>query len=215
MAVAVEAAVAGEPTLASVGDCALPHAVEHWIAEVPAAEDPRLGRPGAICPALPDLLKAGGLFWARVSLAEALRSPTSPVDAVSTVIERLLVEAWGLIRSRPGELTACLWVIEGVPAHVMRPVLETAFMSRRAQAVGMSLMIGFFHPFRQRQSLALPGVATMRSPEPLLAVRPVLRSDERSLHGETAALASFHDIFPPPASRESDVTYHQRRGAAL
>jgi hypothetical protein len=200
---AVEAA--GKALLTPCSTRALPEPLASWVYDFIAKGDQRLGRPGAVCPALPDLLERDGLFWARKDLALALRGGAPPVDAVAGEINGCLDAAAELIDSRSGQITAALWLLDGLPPHTLRAVVDVAFERCRTRSVELGLMMGLFHRYRQRPSLVMPGVRTMCAPHPALAIRPLLKTDDRSLRGEPDALAAFWRRFavtkPPRKGR--------------
>ncbi|MGC4862888.1 DUF6875 domain-containing protein [Micromonospora sp. DT41] len=155
-----------------------------------------------MCPALPALLSAAGLHWGAIPCG--CPEGTPPTDRLAADLRSALDVAQRIIAGGDEYRTAVLWLLVGLPPYAYRSVLEPAFESVRAACVARGVMIGCFHPYRQRRSRVVPTVATMRSPAPLVVMRRLLRSDWLSFVDEPDAMAAFAGYFgapPAPGSR--------------
>ncbi|MCP2339002.1 DUF6875 domain-containing protein [Actinomadura rupiterrae] len=145
--------------------------VARWVRDYLCSPHPELGRAGAVCPYTRKALADGGLLgavWAR--------RPDGP-DQVARVMRRYL--DWFVARRGGDEVYRALLVaFPLVTEHEWETVIEGAQQRLKPSFVKHGLMVGEFHPGPPAAAgIRNPDFRPLRSPVPLLAVRPMVRSD--------------------------------------
>ncbi|WP_416069646.1 DUF6875 domain-containing protein [Streptomyces sp. AK02-01A] len=189
--------MAGRPAAARVSEAnPLPEPARTWVYDFVAAPHRQLLRPGALCPALPLVLELRQLYWGPIDYAGMESSARVPVHGLASLLREALGGAVRILTASGDEYrTAVLWLIESVPRYAYRAVIEPAFLAIRAESVEAGIMVGCFHPYRQRRSRVQPDLMTMRSPVPMIAMRRLMRSDLHSIKDEPRSLEAFHRYF--------------------
>ncbi|RFU37602.1 hypothetical protein DZF91_32040 [Actinomadura logoneensis] len=159
-----------------------------WVRDYLCRPHPELGRPGAVCPYTRRALDGGRLLG-------AVR-PTRPdgPDEVARVMRRYLAwftadrthaDGWAKDphRTRTGgweedPYRALLVVFPEVGEDDWGRVIEGAQRRLKPSFVRHGLMVGEFHPGPPAAAgIRNPAFRPLRSPLPMLAVRPMVRSD--------------------------------------
>ncbi|WP_034482661.1 DUF6875 domain-containing protein [Actinomadura oligospora] len=164
---------AGE-ALGDRGDAG-PHPLDvitRWVRDYLCRPHPELGRSGAVCPYTRQALEGGrllGAVW-----------PTRPdgPEQVARVMRRYL--SWFVARQDGADdpHRALLVAFPGVDEPDWGTIIEGAQRRLKPSFVRHGLMVGEFHPGPPAaQGIRNPGFRPLRSPLPILAVRPMVRSD--------------------------------------
>ncbi|MFC5184515.1 DUF6875 domain-containing protein [Actinomadura harenae] len=143
-----------------------------WVRDHLCRPHPDLGRPGAVCPYTRQALEGGrllGAVWAA--------RPDGP-EQVALVMRRYL--SW-FVAHQDGAgdpHRALLVAFPEVDERDWESVIEGAQRRLKPSFVRHGLMIGEFHPGPPAApGIRNPGFRPLHGPLPILAVRPMVRSD--------------------------------------
>ena len=194
----VEEVAVGDLLPLGTGESSLPAIIREWIASAAAPRDDLDG--AALCPPLARLLQSNAIYYGSIEAGYLSYDGDGAVREMSLLLQSAIDFGRDKIDSCGSEESAVIWMVDGVPDHAMRSVLDRSFLKVRPETVALGIMIGLFHPYRHRTSRRLPEELTMRSPQPLVAVRRLIRSDYKSFMAEPASLQAFRDAMPTPRS---------------
>jgi hypothetical protein len=143
-----------------------------WISEFVARHDPRINRPGPVCPHIAGAMNRD-LIWL-VSI---------PTDgwSVDEAVEkgRYLADLYHALFTEPGEFRggSLLAFFPGVPDEHAGAFIDAGHRRLRMEFIRRGLMLGEFHPASQVGSVRNPEFKVMRSPAPMFAVRALTTHD--------------------------------------
>lgn len=143
-----------------------------WVREYLCRPHGELGRSGAVCPYTRQALADGKLLGAVWS-----PRPDGP-EQVARVMRRYL--SWFVAHRGGGSdpHRALLVAFPAVPEQEWETVVEGAQQELKPSFVRHGLMVGEFHPGPPAaKGIRNPAFRPLRSPLPMLAVRPMVRSD--------------------------------------
>jgi hypothetical protein len=165
--------------------------VRDWMARQMAAPDPRLGRPGPVCPHLPaalakDLVLCCGRPWDPEESDPAAAVGALVVDAIEVFTSTVWPEAHPHLR-------AVVAVLTGMPGDLWS-LLDSVHADLKPPAVARGLMLGQFHPASNGGAVHNADFLVLRSPYPLIVVRSMAPHDVLFLHHRP-------DLFRPYAQR--------------
>lgn len=144
-----------------------------WIATTVAVADPRLGRPGALCPFVPTALRAGTLYLLPCPLPERPREALDAFALAAAARFAAHVRAESLPR---GDLLSYVVVFTALREDA--GCLATVRASVKARLLGQGMTCGEFYPANPDTSVRNDGYLVARSPWPLLAIRQSTPHDE-------------------------------------
>lgn len=143
-----------------------------WISEFVARRDPRINRPGPVCPHVAGAISRD-LIWL----------VTLPTDgwSVDEAVEkgRYLIDLYHALFTVPGEFRggSLLAFFPDVPDEHAGVFIDAGHRRLRAEFIRRGLMLGEFHPASQVGSVRNPEFKVMRSPAPMFAVRALTTHD--------------------------------------
>ncbi|MFR9753860.1 DUF6875 domain-containing protein [Nocardia sp. 004] len=151
-----------------------PHyeAVLGWITDFVLAPDPRLARPGAVCPRLASSIDRNQVWLVTISTTSA-----TVVESVQTAW--ILADLFGELFTtdddfRRGTLLAVFPDLDPASAAAF---IDDGHARIRSDFVRRGLMLGEFHPASSVGSVHNPAFPVMQSPVPMFAVRALTSHD--------------------------------------
>lgn len=185
-----------------------PHAgrVVAWARAYLCHPHPAVGREGPVCPFTHPSLDRG-LFWLTFH-----PDPEPAVDAVAALVARY--RRWFLeLPPRGGkdaQYKAILILFPELAPERASAVIDRVQADLKPAFVDEGLMLGQFHAGCDEPGIWNPGFRPLRSPVPLLAIRPMVRTDAPFLVKDAGSLSAylerFGDDVPPrlqPVVREA------------
>ena len=169
-----------------------------WAGDYLSQPHPDLGRPGPVCPYVPQSLRSSR-FW--VTAHHAARP--EPADLVRTVLR---YHDWfgrlGPAEGHRAQLKTILVLFPGIATADAPRLVDRAQLMLKTDFVRAGLMVGEFHPGPpQAPGLWNEDFRPLRSPVPLLAIRHMVPSDLpfliRDARHLAAYLSRFGDAIPP------------------
>ncbi|MFC5186747.1 DUF6875 domain-containing protein [Actinomadura harenae] len=142
-----------------------------WVREFVTCPHPLLGRPGAVCPRLGPALDRD-LVWL-VTLSPS-RHDVTAAEAAGPVLAELFEN---LFPGQRASQAALLALFPGLPANAAPAFIDGGHAALRLGFVERGLMLGEFHPASQVGSVHNRGLAVMRCPVPMFAVRALSPHD--------------------------------------
>lgn len=164
-----------------------------WARDYLCAPHPDLGRPGPVCPYMPQALRRRSVHVTVATGPEATRA--------GLVAAMRRYRHW--MAAKPfDESRALLVALPELVESDFEPIVEAAQRELKSEFVAQGLMIGEFHP-------GPPAAAGIRnaefrplvSPVPLLAVRRMVATDWPFLAGDAAHRAAYRTRFPKARRR--------------
>ncbi|MGW1363027.1 DUF6875 domain-containing protein [Streptomyces chartreusis] len=143
-----------------------------WLDGFVTQPHPNLGRPGAICPRLAPAMRRNLVHM--VAIPTATGSVDEAADkgqALAGLYRELFTDPESF---RAGALLA---FFPGLPPETAPEFIDGGHARLRMDFVASGLMIGEFHPLSMVTSVRNPGLAVMRCPVPMFAVRALTRHD--------------------------------------
>lgn len=157
-----------------------------WVDDFVTQSNPDLGRPGVVCPFVPEAARRDLLqyFVVPVSLPPGLGEEGNDDDymaAIEPAIVRLRDQflATRISDPRLRLLHSYLMVFRGLDLAPDRAAMLIETMQRKLKPkfVEAGLMIGEFHPLSNALGLRNPEFRPLRSPIPLLSIRHMVEID--------------------------------------
>lgn len=144
-----------------------------WLNERVAAPCPGLGRPGPLCPFVPQALRRGALHG-------VLHSGDPEVAGVRTHARRF-AERWPASGREAGRQSLLVLFPDAYPGDVLHGVV----IAIKPELLQSGLTCGEFHPHSDDRSARSRAVRIATSPLPLIAIRHLTAHDELFLEGHT------------------------------
>lgn len=157
-------------------------AVERWLNEFVSRPNVALQRDGAVCPCLPDRISAG-----RIRVTQVVLPDDKLLDRQGFMAKRLMTLGSVFAVDSRVELSdydALVVIPINLPLHEVRHVMDGAYTIVRKHFLRSRLMFGSFHPYSRRHSRLNRDFYTMRSEQPMFAMRHMVRSDGINLRME-------------------------------
>lgn len=189
-------------------------AVVAWLESYLGSSDPRLGRPGAICPSVQPALRSGAVRIRIVTL-EAGDIARQVRDTVSEIIDNFEHYAHD---GTPSPLDCVIVVFPELDGGQAR-LLDDVHRDLKDTVVGRGLMFAQFFPGCDVRSVRNKDVPVASAPLPMmafrrLAIHDVIFLSESRLWSE-AYVRAFGDRLPIGTSRDRFVTDAHARARAL
>lgn len=188
--------------VAARGPCARPDALAEtaaWVRNYLAMPHRELGRPGTVCPFVPEALELDTV-WLTV-----VETPPAEREQVEGLVARYAEVFLGL-EPRAGEASlfkALLLIFPDVRAEDAPDFIDGVQRRLKPLFVERGLMLGEFHRRNATPGLYNSGFHPLRSPVPMLVIRSMVESDVVFLTRE----------YDPPALRVRFLSaYLQRLG---
>lgn len=157
-------------------------AAEWWLNEYVSRPNIALQRDGAVCPCLPDRILAG-----RIRVTQVVLPDDKLLDRQVFMAKRLVT--LGSIfavdsRAEHSDYDALVVIPTDLALHEIRYVMDGAYTIVRKHFLRSKLMFGSFHPYSKRHSRLNRDFFSMRSEQPMFAMRHMIRSDGINLRME-------------------------------
>ncbi|ARV62798.1 hypothetical protein BZZ01_01500 [Nostocales cyanobacterium HT-58-2] len=153
----------------------LPYLIEmsQWLKNFVAKPHPDVGRPGALCPFVPPSLKLNSL-WMRV-----IRSKGLDIQQIAAIVLPYLNIFLELEPTeKPTALNkAIVFIFPDVETEDAPKIIDVVQKKLKLFFVDAGLMIGEFHNLTESPGLHNPNFRPLRSPIPLLVIRPMTEAD--------------------------------------
>jgi len=157
-----------------------------WVDDFVTRSHAYLGRPGMVCPYVPEALRRDMLSFFVLPVEPATGREQEPnyddyIAALEPLILRLRDRFVATQSTDPRFklLHSYLMVFRGLPSDADRAALliETMQKGLKPKFVELGLMIGEFHPISNAIGLRNPDFRPLRSPVPLLSIRNMVEVD--------------------------------------
>jgi hypothetical protein len=142
-----------------------------WLDQFVTRPHPELGRPGAVCPRLAPALHADMVWLVAIAVDGA---STDHAVAAGHLLSQLFEE---LAAGSRRHSAALLGFFPDLPAQEAAGFIDGGHQRLRPGFVEHGLMLGEFHPTSRVTSVHNRGLAVMRSPVPMFAVRAITPHD--------------------------------------
>jgi hypothetical protein len=162
-----------------------------WARSFLCAPNPELGRRGPVCPHARASLETDLLH-----LGQVAHDPDA-AEATRAVVRRYgdgILRRQTSVRPESTHLVCVVIMVLGIDPVDPGP-LEQLQRELKPEFVARGLMIGEFHPGCNTRGVWNPEFRPMRSPHPLLAIRPMMPSDLPFLVGDAAYLETYLDRY--------------------
>jgi hypothetical protein len=138
----------------------------HWIESFVMKPDPRLMRPGHVCPRLLPAVRRN------LVKIQAFRSAGESVESVWAMV-RSLIDQFSALFPEPRErqMGALLAIFPDIEPHRATEYIDGGHRALRMEFVRNGLMLGEFHAASEVASVRNPELLVMRCPVPMFAVR--------------------------------------------
>ena len=153
----------------------LPYLMEiaDWVKSFWARPHPDLGRPGAVCPFLPQALKSNSI---RLAAIRAKHLEPSQVEEIVLRYRNIFLEIEP--QEREAALNkAILLVFPDIHIDDPSRLIDGVQEKLKPLFVEQGLMVGEFHNLTESPGLHKPNFRPIRSPIPILAIRFMVESD--------------------------------------
>jgi hypothetical protein len=187
----------------AAGRCASAAAIEEWVRRFCANSHPDLGRPGPVCPFVPEALRIDSLWFTTIRTKDAHNEEKRIQDAVHHYRE-LFPE----LVPRAGVDSIYKSVLLIFPDA--RPsAIERVQRNMKAGMVRLGLMLGEFHPEMPAGARHNPEFHALRSPVAMLVIRTLVAADlefllrkSDPLPVRTSCVESYLQLLGPHLIRE-------------
>jgi hypothetical protein len=161
-------------------------AVLHWIRSTVARPDPRLGRPGAVCPFVGPALESDQLT---IGVYEDVDG--SDVERIESLVRLHLAGMTGRPpQGRHHLLTAVVLAFPRIPADRLH-VLDAVHSRINHEVVRTGHVIGQFHPSCATPAVRNPDFRVRVGPVPCIALRSMAEHDILFLHDKEPRFAEY------------------------
>ncbi|MBW4499703.1 MAG: hypothetical protein KME57_09070 [Scytonema hyalinum WJT4-NPBG1] len=158
----------------------LPYLIEimEWLKNFVAKPHPDLGRSGVVCPFVPPSLKLNSI---RLTV---LRSKNLALQEIADIILPYLDIFLELEpREKPAALNkAILFIFPDIDIEDAPKIIDVVHKQLKPFFVKAGLMIGEFHNRTESPGLHNPNFRPLRSPIPMLVIRPMTEADLTFMH---------------------------------
>ena len=144
-----------------------------WICDFIGQPHPLANKHGAICPRVPDALRADSVYL------RLLCSPSLTAEAVTSLGRAMAHDFFALppVGESARNLKAVFLVIANPEEALSIPLIDRAHRDLKSELLGEGLMLGRFHSRLDRGSIYNPLFNPHRAPVPLLSFRYMVETD--------------------------------------
>ncbi len=153
----------------------LPYLIEitEWVKDFLGNPHPDLGRPGPVCPFVPQSLKSNNL---QLAVIRPQKLETKQIEEIVFLYRDIFLK----IEPRVGQAAlnkAIILIFPDVHIDDTSRLIDSVQQKLKPFFVEQGLMLGEFHNRTESPGLHNPNFRPLRSPIPLLAIRHMVESD--------------------------------------
>lgn len=153
----------------------LPYLIEiiQWVENFAGKHHPDLGRPGPVCPFVPPSLKLNSLRL------RVIRSKNLDIQEIADIILPHLDIFLELEpKEKPSAFNkAILFIFPDIETEDSPKIIDVVQKKLKSFFVDAGLMLGEFHGLTESPGLHNPNFRPLRSPIPMLIIRPMTEAD--------------------------------------
>ncbi|MCX4695661.1 DUF6875 domain-containing protein [Streptomyces sp. NBC_01408] len=157
-----------------------------WLTDYLCGTDPRVGRPGAVCPFVAPAIRADTLRLELWPVSPRI-SVTGMMSLVNNMVSVFEGAQWA---SRNRMLHTLVVVLDGLPLDKLT-LTDEAHRQVKPELVARGLMLGQFHPRCDERAARNPSFRVSRSPVPMLALRQMAVHDVLFLDGDSRSFTAY------------------------
>jgi hypothetical protein len=145
--------------------------IDQWVRDFCARSHPDLGRPGPVCPFVPEALRIDAVWLTTIRTGHEQEEQSVVQDAVQHYRQMFfeLEPRFGVDSIHKSIL---LIFPDASPSAI-----EQVQRGMKSEVVGTGLMLGEFHPYMTSGARHNPHFHALRSPVPMLVIRMMVEAD--------------------------------------